>query len=58
MVILCIKMAMKSTVVVHDSTFDLSLKKKALENLHSTFKDAYKVGKICKAEFTVLSHFS
>jgi len=49
---------MGSTVIVHDSTFHPSLKEEANERNHSTFKDAYEVGKKCKAEFIVLTHFS
>ena len=51
-------MAMDSTVIFHDATFEIGLRDKAKVHLHSTFKDAYNVGKKCNAEFVVLTHFS
>jgi len=47
-----------ANILIHEATFEEENKKKAIEDRHSTVKEAIKVGKDMNAGLIVLTHFS
>jgi ribonuclease Z len=45
-------------VLIHEATYDNTLKENAIETMHSTVEDAIKIAEIAKVETLILTHIS
>ena len=53
-----VKLAENSNILIHESTYEISDEEKAINNAHSTSKDAAKIAEKANVKHLILTHFS
>lgn len=53
-----VKLAENSDILIHESTYEISDEEKAINNAHSTSKDAAKIAEKANVKHLILTHFS